>query len=86
MEFPKAFRNERLLFLKKSRLLAALEKEITLLRKRKPKRQGSRSQTGKHLPQRRPMPFQRVNRSWQQQQLCRRKGEFTWHMCLFPRI
>ena len=30
MEFPKAFRNERLLFLKKSRLLAALEKEITL--------------------------------------------------------
>ena len=30
MEFPKAFRNERLLFLKKSRLLAALEKEIAL--------------------------------------------------------
>ena len=30
MEFPKAFRNERLLFLKKSRLLAALVKEITL--------------------------------------------------------
>lgn len=30
MGFPKAFRNERLLFLKKSRLLAALEKEITL--------------------------------------------------------
>lgn len=30
MEFPKAFRNERLLFLKKSRLLAALEKKITL--------------------------------------------------------
>lgn len=29
MEFQKAFRNERLLFLKKSRLLAALEKETT---------------------------------------------------------
>ena len=60
-------------------------KRHNVLRKRKPKRQGSRSQTGKHLPQRRPMPFQTVNRSWQQQNLCRRKGEFTWHMCLFPR-
>ena len=61
-------------------------KQHSVLRKRKPKRQGSRNQTGKHLPQRRPMPFQRVNRSWQQQHLCRRIGEFTWHMCLFPRI
>ena len=60
-------------------------KRHNVLRKRKPKRQGSRSQTGKHLPQRRPMPFQSVHRSWQQQNLCRRKGEFTWHMCLFPR-
>lgn len=54
------------------------------LRKRKPKRQGSRSQIGKHLPQRRLMPFQSVHRSWQQH-LCRRKGDSSWHMCLFPR-
>ena len=61
-------------------------KRHNVLRKRKPKRQGSRSQTGKHLPQRRPMPFQPVHRSWQQQNLRRRKGESSWHMCLFPRI
>ena len=60
-------------------------KRHNVLRKRKPKRQGSRSQNGKHLPQKRPMPFQTVNRSWQQQNLCRRKGELSWHMCLFPR-
>ena len=60
-------------------------KRHNVLRKRKPRRQGSRSQTSKHLPQRRPMPFQSVHRSLQQQNLCRRKGESSWHMCPFPR-
>ena len=60
-------------------------KRHNVLRKRKPKRQGSRSQTGKHLPQRRPMPFQPEHYYWQQKQLCRTKGESSWHMCLFRR-
>lgn len=60
-------------------------KRHNVLRRRKPRRQGSRSQTGKHLPQRRPLPFQPEHHHSQQQQLRRTKGEFTWHMYLFPR-